>query len=76
MRRPPVLVVNNEFFINPGSHSFAAGGTFTQNRFQAGIRVPVTDTVAVRPYFMLRSVKVNSGWETNSVLGLSLALRF
>jgi hypothetical protein len=34
MTRHPVLVVNNEFFIVPGTNSFAAGGAFTQNRFQ------------------------------------------
>jgi hypothetical protein len=74
--RPPVLVVNNEFFIVPGTNSFAAGGAFTQNRFQAGVRLPVSDTVAVRPYFMLQSLNLTTGWDTNSVVGVSLALRF
>ena len=36
MKRRPVLVVNNEFFVVPGTNSFAAGGSFTQNRFQVG----------------------------------------
>ncbi len=76
MTRPPVLVVNNEFFITLGTNSFAAGGAFTQNRFQAGIRLPVADRIGVRPYFMLRSVNLTNGWETNSVVGFSLALRF
>jgi hypothetical protein len=28
MRRPPVVVVNNEFFIVPGANSFASGKHF------------------------------------------------
>lgn len=48
MRRPPVVVVNNEFFIVPGANSFANAGNFIQNRFQAGIRLPVTDSFAIR----------------------------
>jgi hypothetical protein len=35
MTRPPVLVVSNEFFIVPGTNSFASGGRFTP-----GIRLP------------------------------------
>src|SRR5271170_329750 len=42
MTRRPVLVVSNEFFLVPGTNSFASGGTFTQNRFQAGVRLPIT----------------------------------
>jgi len=38
MKRRPMLVVSNEFFIVPGTNSFAAGGAFTQNRFQVGVR--------------------------------------
>jgi hypothetical protein len=34
MARRPVLVVSNEFFIVPGTNSFAAGGSFTQNAFK------------------------------------------
>ena len=76
MTRQLVLIVNDEFFIVPGTNSFAAGGAFTQNRFQAGVRVPVADSLAVRPYFMLQSVNLVTGWETNSIFGLSLGLRF
>jgi Protein of unknown function (DUF2490) len=50
MTRPPVVVVNNEFFIVLGTNSFASGSDFTQNRFQAGIRLPITDSFAIRPY--------------------------
>jgi hypothetical protein len=76
MKRPPVAVVNNEFFIVPGANSFASGGTFTQNRFQVGIRLPITNSCSIRPYFMLQSVNPPSGWETNSVFGLSLGFKF
>jgi hypothetical protein len=43
MARRPVLVVSNEFFIVPGTNSFAVGGSFTQNRFQVGVRLLITD---------------------------------
>ena len=40
--RPPVLVVNNEFFIVPWTNPFANGGSsYTQNRFQLGVRLPI-----------------------------------
>jgi hypothetical protein len=76
MKRPPVAVVNNEFFIVPGANSFASSGAFTQNRFQVGIRLPITNSCSIRPYFMLQSVNPPSGWETNSVFGLSLGFKF
>jgi hypothetical protein len=74
--RPPVLVVSNEFFFVPGTNSFAAGGAFTQNRFQAGIRVPIADSVSIRPYFMLQSLNRPAGWEINGIIGVSLGLKF
>lgn len=40
MKWRPTLVVNNEFFVVPGTNSFAAGGSFTQNRFQVGSGCP------------------------------------
>ena len=52
MARRPVLVVNNEFFIVPGNNPFANGGSsYTQNRFQVGVRLPITNSFSVRPYF-------------------------
>jgi hypothetical protein len=75
-KRPPVLVINNEFFIVLGANSFAAGSDFTQNRFQAGVRIPITDFFAVRPYYLRQSVHPPSGWDSNGVIGLSLAFRF
>ena len=75
MTRPPVLVVNNEFFVVPGTNSFAAGGSFTQNRFQVGIRLPISDSFSIRPYFMLQSVNLPSGWETNQIVGISLGIK-
>jgi hypothetical protein len=72
----PTLVVNNEFFIVPGTNSFAAGGSFTQNRFQVGVRLRVSDSLSLRPYFMLQSVNLPTGWETNEIIGLSAAFRF
>jgi len=76
IRRPPAVVVNNEFFFVPGTNSFPSGGTFTQNRFQAGIRLMITDSLSIRPYFMLQSVNLPTGWETTGIFGVSLGLKF
>jgi len=76
MNRPPVLVVSNEFFVVPGPNSFANGGSFTQNRFQVGIRLPMTRSCSIRPYFLLQSVNLPAGWETNRIAGLSLGFKF
>jgi hypothetical protein len=73
--RRPALVVSNEFFVVPGTNSFAAGGSFTQNRFQVGIRLPITDSFSTRPYFMLQSVNLPAGWDTNAIIGISVAFR-
>ena len=75
MKRRPVLVVTNEFFVVPGTNSFAAGGTFTQNRFQVGVRLPITDSFSVRPYYLLQSVNLPMGWETNEIIGISVAAK-
>jgi hypothetical protein len=76
MTRPPVLVVNNEFFLVPWKNPFANGGSaFTQNRFQVGVRQPVTDSVAMRVYFLWQSVNLPTGWETNEIVGISLSLK-
>jgi hypothetical protein len=69
------LVLNNEFFVVPGTNSFAAGGSFTQNRFQVGVRLRVSDSLSLRPYFMLQSVNLPPGWDTNQIVGLSAAVR-
>lgn len=71
----PVVVVNDEVFVVPGTNSFAAGGSFTQNRAQAGVRLPVTKSVSVRPYFMVQSVNLPAGWDSNDILGISLAFK-
>jgi hypothetical protein len=71
----PVLVVSNEFFVVPGSNSFAAGGAYTQNRFQIGVRLPITDRSSIRPYYLLQSVNMPAGWDTNQTIGISLALK-
>jgi hypothetical protein len=71
----PTLVVNNEFFIVPGTNSFAAGGSFTQNRFQVGVRLRISDSLSLRPYFLLQSVNLPAGWDTNQIVGLSAAVR-
>jgi hypothetical protein len=75
MKRRPVLVVSNEFFIVPGTNSFAAGGSFTQNRFQVGVRLPITDSFSVRPYYLLQSVNLPTGWETNEIIGISVTAK-
>ena len=75
MKRRPVLVVSNEFFVVPGTNSFASGGAFTQNRFQVGVRFPITDAFTVRPYYLLQSVNLPNGWDTNEIIGISLAYK-
>lgn len=75
MKRRPVLVISNEFFIVPGMNSFAAGGAFTQNRFQVGVRFPIADAFTVRPYYLLQSVNLPTGWETNEIIGISMAIK-
>ena len=75
MNRRPVLVVSNEFFVVPGTNSFAAGGSFTQNRFQVGVRLPITDSLSIRPYYLLQSVNLPQGWETNEIVGISMAIK-
>jgi hypothetical protein len=72
----PVLVVNNEFFIVPGHNPFTNGGSsYTQNRFQVGVRLPIVDSFSIRPYYLLQSINLPSGWDTNKTFGISLALR-
>ena len=75
MTRRPVLVVNNEFFVVPGNNPFANGGSYTQNRFQVGIRVPVADSFSIRPYFLVQSVNLPTGWDTNEIFGISVAFK-
>lgn len=76
MTRPPVLVVSNEFFVVPGTNSFAAGGSYTQNRFQVGVRMPIADSLSLRTYYLLQSVNLPAGWDTNEIVGISLSLAF
>jgi Protein of unknown function (DUF2490) len=76
MARRPAVVVNNEFFIVPGNNPFANGGSsYTQNRFQVGVRLPIADSFSVRPYFLLQSVNLPTGWDTNQIVGISLAYK-
>ena len=75
MTRRPVLVVNDEFFIVPGTNSFAANGSFTQNRFQFGVRLSITDSFSIRPYYMSQSVNLPIGWEANEIVGISMAIK-
>jgi hypothetical protein len=72
----PTVVVSNEFFIVPWFNPFANGGTsYTQNRFQVGVRLPISSSLSVRPYYMLQSVNLPAGWDTNEIVGISLALK-
>ncbi len=36
-----------------GPNSFANGGSYTQNRFQAGVRLPIADSFSMRTYYLL-----------------------
>ena len=74
--RPPVVGVSNEFFIVPGPNSYPSGSSFTQNRLQAGIRVPIANSFSIRPYYLLQSVDLPTGWKTNGIVGLSLGFKF
>lgn len=73
--RRPVLVVSNEFFAVPGVNSFENGGWFTQNRLQAGVRFPLADCFSIRPYYMRQSVNLPTRWDSNGIVGISLAFR-
>lgn len=72
----PTVVVNNEFFLVPWYNPFASGGSaYTQNRFQIGFRLPVSNSFSVRPYYMLQSVNLPAGWDTNEIIGISVGLK-
>ena len=76
MARPPVIGASDELFFVPGTNSFAAGGAYTQNRFQVGIRLAIADYLSIRPYFLVQSVNRATGWEANGIIGISLGLKF
>jgi Protein of unknown function (DUF2490) len=71
----PVLVVNNEFFLVPWANPYANGGDYTQNRFQIGARLPVSASLSVRTYYLLQSVNLPTGWDTNEIIGISLGYK-
>jgi hypothetical protein len=72
----PTIVLSNEFFIVPWNNPFANGGSsYTQNRFQIGVRLPISSAMSVRPYFLLQSVNLPAGWETNDIVGISFAFK-
>ena len=72
----PTIVMSNEFFIVPWTNPFANGGSaYTQNRFQIGVRIPVTNSLSVRPYYLLQSLNLPPGWDTNTIIGISLAFK-
>ncbi len=76
MTRRLVLVVSNEFFIVPGNNPYTNGGSsYTQNRFQVGVRLPIADSFSVRPYYFLQSVNLPPGWDTNQIVGISLSFK-
>ena len=51
------------------------GSSFTQNRFQIGVRLPIADWLSIRPYYILQTVNLPPGWDTNEIFGISLALK-
>jgi hypothetical protein len=72
----PTIVLSNEFFLVPWNNPFANGGTaYTQNRFQIGVRLPVTNSLSVRPYYLLQSVNLPPGWDTNTIIGISMTFK-
>jgi hypothetical protein len=40
-----------------------------------GVRLPIADSFSVRPYYLLQSVNLPSGWDTNEMFGISLAFK-
>jgi hypothetical protein len=75
LTRRPVVVVNNEFFLVLGTNSFFSHQSFTQNRFQAGVGLPISPSLSIRTYYMLQSIDVPAGWDTNHIIGISLNFR-
>jgi hypothetical protein len=74
--RRPVLIVSNEFFLVPAGNPFANGGiSYTQNRFQVGVRQKVADSFSIRPYFLLQSFNLPAGWDTSEIVGISVAFK-
>jgi hypothetical protein len=73
--RPLVLVVSNEFFLVPWNNPFANGGAYTQNRAQVGVRLPITASITLRPYFMVQSVDLPAGWNSDNIVGISLTYK-
>ncbi|MGC2401323.1 MAG: DUF2490 domain-containing protein [Acidobacteriaceae bacterium] len=72
----PTIVMSNEFFVVPWMNPFANGGSaYTQSRFQIGVRMPVSTSLSVRPYYLLQSVNLPPGWDTNTIIGISLAFK-
>ena len=72
----PTVVVSNEFFIVPWYNPFANGGTsYTQNRFQVGVRLPISSSLSVAALHMLQSLNLPLGWDTNEIIGISIALK-
>jgi hypothetical protein len=72
----PTIVVSNEFFLVPWFNPFANGGSaYTQNRFQVGVRLPISSSLSVRPYYLLQSVNLPPDWDTNTIIGISLAYK-
>ena len=76
MKWRPTIVLSDEFFLVPWFNPFANGGSaYTQNRFQAGVRLPISSSFSVRPYYMLQLVNLPDGWDANNIIGISLAYR-
>ena len=72
----PTVILSNEFFIVPGFNPFSSGNSsYTQNRFQFGVRLPITNSLSVRPYYMLQSVNLPAGWRDNENIGIAIAFR-
>jgi len=71
-----VFVVSNEFFIVPWYNPFTNGrSSYTQNRFQVGVRFLISDSFSVRPYSLPPWVNLPAGWDTNEIVGISLAFK-
>jgi hypothetical protein len=59
----------------PGARAFLSSRQWPQHRPKVGIRQPITDSVFVRVYYLLQSVNLPAGWDTNQIFGISLSFK-
>ena len=71
----PVVVVNNEFYRPLDQPLRQRRQQLYPKPIQIGVRIPIATSFSVRPYYMLQSVNLPPGWDTNQIVGVSLAFK-